>query len=88
MAEHVNVTVVVSGQATVVETNVNAPLIEVIHKALEQTGNEGQPPANWELRDEGGNVLEPHTKVAVLHLTATSKLFLSLRAGIGGSSGF
>jgi Protein of Unknown function (DUF2604) len=85
MAEHkASLTLVVSGQATVVETNVNAPLAEVIHKALQQTDNEGQPPANWELRDEAGNVLDPHTKVADLHLTPTSKLFLSLRAGIGG----
>jgi hypothetical protein len=85
MADHnVNVTVVVSGQATVVETNPNAPLAEVIHKALAQTGNEGQPPSNWELRNEGGAILDPHTKVSDLHLTPTSKLFLSLRAGIGG----
>jgi hypothetical protein len=85
MAEHkASLTLVVSGQATVVETNVKAPLIEVIQKALQQTGNEGQPPSNWELRDEGGNVLDPHTKVGDLHLTPTSKLFLSLRAGIGG----
>ena len=85
MAEHhVKVTVVVSGQATVVDTNENSPLEEVIHKALSQTGNEGQPASNWELRDESGNVLDPHAKVSSLHLTPTSKLFLSVRAGIGG----
>jgi len=77
-------TIVVNGVSVSVEANVNAPLHTVIPKALEESGNVGQPPENWELKDEGGAVLDVTKKLEELGLTAGTTLFLSLKAGAAG----
>ncbi len=84
MADKETLTIVVNGQPTQVDANLNEELVAVIPKALEQTGNSGQPPANWELRDGGGNVLDTRDKVGSFHFAAGTALFLNLKAGIGG----
>jgi hypothetical protein len=84
MADKETLTIVVNGQPTQVEANLNEELVAVIPKALEQTGNAGQPPANWELRDGAGNVLDTKEKVGSFHFAAGTALFLNLKAGIGG----
>ncbi|WP_246672243.1 MULTISPECIES: DUF2604 domain-containing protein [unclassified Mesorhizobium] len=76
--------IVVNGDPASVDANVNAPLHTVIGKALEMSGNVGQPPENWELKDAAGNVLDASKKVEDLGLVASTKLFLSLRAGAAG----
>lgn len=76
--------VVVNGQQTTVEAELHAPLQTIIPKALEQTGNTGQPPANWELRDAAGSLLDLSQKIEDLQFPADAKLFLNLKAGIGG----
>jgi Protein of Unknown function (DUF2604) len=73
--------VVVNGQPTVVEANVNAPLHSIIEKALQQTGNAGQPPDNWEFRDAAGQLLDGSRKIGEF---VGVKLFLNLKAGVGG----
>ena len=80
----VDLAVIVNGQATVVEANPNAPLHSIIGKALEQTGNSGQPPENWEFRDAGGGLLDASKKIADFHFPPDVKLFLNLKAGVGG----
>jgi uncharacterized protein DUF2604 len=80
----IELTVIVNGQPTVVEANVNAPLHTVIPKALEQTGNTGQPPSNWELRDAGGNLLPVDNKIETFGFVPGTHLFLNLKAGVGG----
>lgn len=80
----IQLTVVVNGEPTIVEANVEAPLRTVIPKALHQTGNSGQPPENWELRDTGGTLLELDAKIETFNFTPESRLFLNLKAGIGG----
>ena len=77
--------IVVNGQPTLVRANKNAPLHTVIPKALQQTGNAGQPPENWELRDAGGAVLPLDTKVGDFGFPADIRLFLNLKAGVGGA---
>ena len=77
-------TVVVNGTPTEVEANKNAPLQTIIPTALEQTGNQGQPPENWELKDAAGNALDLKKKIGDFNFPADVKLFLSLKAGIGG----
>jgi hypothetical protein len=77
-------TVVVNGTPTEVEANKNAPLETIIPKALHQTGNQGQPPENWELKDEAGHPLDLKKKIGDFNFPADVKLFLSLKAGIGG----
>jgi hypothetical protein len=81
-----SIEVVVNGQATTVEANRNAPLHTIIPKALEQTGNAGQPPENWELRDAGGGLLSPDQKIESFNFPSDVKLFLNLKAGVGGWS--
>jgi hypothetical protein len=78
--------IVVNGQPTVVRANKNAPLRTVIPRALEQTGNAGQPPENWELRDAAGAPLSIEQKIGDFAFPADVRLFLNLKAGVGGVS--
>ena len=87
MHENVNemdITVVVNGQPTTVKAKLNAPLHTIIPRALEQTGNSGQPPENWELRDAAGTLLDLSKKIEEYGFPANTTLFLNLKAGIGG----
>lgn len=77
-------TVIVNGTPTEVEANQHAPLKTIIPKALEQTGNSGQPPDQWELKDAQGNLLDLDKKIEDYHFPNDVKLFLSLKAGVGG----
>lgn len=87
MPNQVAVTVVVNGTPTDIDANENAPLHTVIPRALEQTGNTGQPPENWELRDASGVLLDGSRKIKD-YLAAAGpdglRVFLSLKAGVGG----
>ena len=88
MPNHMPVTVVVNGTPTVVEANGNAPLHTVIPRALQQTGNTGQPPEEWELRDAAGTLLDDSRKIKEYVASAGPeglRVFLSLKAGVGGS---
>lgn len=76
-------TVIVGGVPTEVEVNPNAALETVVEKALHQTKNVGQPKENWELKDAAGNLLDPHSKIAV-YLAAGASVYLNLKAGVGG----
>lgn len=85
MAENLlDLAVVVNGQPTVVQANRNAPLHTIIPKALEQTGNAGQPKENWELRDEAGALLTLDQKIKDFGFPLDVRLFLNLKAGVGG----
>jgi Protein of Unknown function (DUF2604) len=81
---NIAIVVVVNGEPTTVEANPNAPLHTIIPKALAATGNVGQPPENWDLRDADGNVLDTDRKIESFGWVAGVRLFLSLKAGIGG----
>lgn len=80
----ISLEVVVNGSPTQVETNVHEPLHAVKGKALAQTGNSGQPPENWEFRDAPGAVIDESKKIGELGLTDGSRVFLNLKAGVGG----
>lgn len=85
MPEHLlQIAVIVNGQPTLVEANPEAPLFTVIPRALEQTGNTGQPPDNWELRDAQGALLDTSKKIASFDFPPDVRLFLNLKAGVGG----
>ena len=57
----------------------------MIARALEQTGNAGQPPDNWELRDAAGALLSLDQKIADFSFPPDVRLFLNLKAGVGGA---
>jgi hypothetical protein len=82
----IDLTIVVNGQPTVVRANKNAPLRTVIPRALEQTGNAGQPVDNWELRDSAGALLNLDQKIGDFHFPPNVRLFLNLKAGVGGAN--
>jgi uncharacterized protein DUF2604 len=76
--------VVVNGQPVVVEANENAPLKSLIEKALEESHTVGQPPDNWEIRDEQGNLLDLTKKIGTFGFAMGITLLLSLKAGAAG----
>ena len=80
----IDIAVVVNGEPTEVAANPKAPLKTVIPKALEQTGNTGQPPENWELRDGNGTLLDTSKKTETFGFSKEVRLFLNLKAGVGG----
>lgn len=85
-SNQVELAIVVNGQPTVIQANKNAPLHTVIPHALEQTGSAGQPPENWELRDSAGALLDLDKKIGDFHFPADVRLFLNLKAGVGGTA--
>jgi hypothetical protein len=86
MAKHdIDIAIIVNGQPTLVRANPEAELRSVIPKALEATGNTGQPPDNWELRDQAGTLLDVSKRIETFHFPADVRLFLNLKAGVGGS---
>lgn len=80
----VTLTIVVTGAPTPVKANLNAPLGSVIERALQATGNVGQPIDGWELRDDNGVLLDSRRKVHEYGFVDGTTLFLSLKAGVGG----
>ena len=80
----IELTLVVNGQPVTVEANENAPLQTAVNKALEDSENVGQPPENWELRDEAGNLLDLTQKIGTFGFSGGAVLMLSLKAGIAG----
>ncbi len=85
-ANQAELALVVNGQPALVKANLNAPLQTVIPRALEQTGNSGQPPENWELRDAAGALLDLDRKIGDFNFPPDVRLFLNLKAGVGGES--
>ncbi len=83
--KQIEIAIVVNGQPTVVHANPNSPLKTVIPKALEATGNTGQPPENWELRDANGTLLDTSKKIGSFNFPAGMRLLLNLKAGVGGA---
>ena len=80
----IDIAVVVNGEPTVVNAVEDDPLRTIIPDALRQTKNTGQPPENWELRDTDGNLLDLDKRVGDYPFTEKTRLFLNLKAGVGG----
>lgn len=81
-----SITVVVNGAPVEVTANPNAALVALIAEALRASQNTGQPPENWDLKDATGHVIDPHQKLRDLGLAAGAKLYLSVKAGVGGDA--
>ena len=79
-----SITIVVNGQPTVVDAVEDAPLGTIIPDALRQTENSGQPPENWELRDADGTLLDLNKNIGDYGFPEKTRLFLNLKAGVGG----
>lgn len=80
----ISLTIVVNGQPTVVDAIGDAPLGSIVPDALRQTENSGQPQENWELRDADGTLLDLNKKIEDYGFPEKIRLFLNLKAGVGG----
>jgi hypothetical protein len=80
----IEIVVIVSGQPTPVTVNSNQTIAHLIHEALQRSGNTGHDPDQWELRREGGELLDPAGRVGVAGLADGMTLFLNPLAGAGG----
>lgn len=80
----VDVIVVVSGQPHPVRLNGNQKVAQLIREALRTSGNVGQQPSEWELRTNGGALIDPDLKIVASGITDGMTLFLNPRAGVGG----
>ena len=77
--------IVVNGQAVPVKISILDEIGEAVAKALEASGNSGQPLANWELRDGAGEAIDTGKKISESGIKEGETLFLNLKAGVGGN---
>lgn len=83
--KHFEITVVVNGKPEQVKVGFDEQVEKAVEAALEQSGNKGQPADQWELRDESGQILDVSKTIGALDIKKGAKLFLNLKAGVGGS---
>lgn len=82
---NINITVVVSGQATPLKVNSHQQVDHLVKEALAATGNKGQPPSEWELRTTDGALIEQTLTIQNAGIVEGMTLYLSPKAGAGGS---
>jgi hypothetical protein len=82
----IEITIVVSGQPERLKAHPHEELEHLVKEALKRSGNEGQPPSEWELRTEDGRLLDQEQTVAHAGIVNGQTLFLSPKAGAGGSA--
>jgi len=81
---HVDLVIVVSGAPESVRINRNERLEQAVREALRESGNQGQRPEDWELRNEAGHLLALSMRPDEAGLFDGQTLFLSPKAGAGG----
>jgi hypothetical protein len=85
-SNEVTLDVVIGGSTTPLTFQSNQPLHAVIAEALGKTHNTGRPPSEWVPTNAAGDALDARKTLSALGLVSGSRLFLSLGAGVGGSS--
>lgn len=80
----ITLTIVVSGQPFEDTWPAKQTLSHVVEKVLRKTGNTGQDPSSWELRDSSGRVLDLSMTLREADLSDGMTLFLNPKAGAGG----
>jgi hypothetical protein len=83
-SENIDVHVVVSGQPTTLKANIHQTVEHLVKEALKESGNKGQPPADWELRTTDGTLIDQSLAIGAAGVVDGATLFLSPRAGAGG----
>lgn len=83
---NIMVNVVVSGQPTSVRVNVHQKVEHLVKEALDQSGNKGQAPSEWELRTSDGRLIEQMMTIESAGIVDGMTLYLSPRAGAGGQA--
>ena len=80
------ITIIVNGQPVEVKVGLDEQIGEAVAYALKTSGNSGQSAERWELRDESGQPIDTGKKIGESGIAAGAKLFLNLKAGVGGSN--
>ena len=83
----IDIVVIVNGEPVPEKAHPDDQVGEVVSRVLNASGNSGQPLNNWELRDESGHVIDLGRKFRDLDIKASAKLFVNLKAGVGGAHG-
>ena len=81
----IEITIIVNGQPVPIKINVSELIRVAVKEALERSENTGQPYENWELRDASGQIIDFDKKIGNLDIKEGTKLFLNLKAGVGGN---
>jgi hypothetical protein len=81
----VSLVIVVNGDETEVEANLNAPLHTVAQHALNDSGNQGRPLSDWEFKNEAGQLLDLNRKVGDFGFAPGTVLYLTLLVGVNGA---
>ena len=84
--KQIEFTIIVNGQPVSVKIDQYAEIGEAVLQALDKSGNSGQPIENWELRDASGHPIDTGQKIAESNIKEGAKLFLNLKAGVGGGA--
>lgn len=82
--QHLDLVIVVSGVPRPVRINLHVRLEQAVRDVLRDSGNSGQPPEDFELRTENGQLLSLDTRAGDAGLVDGQTLFLNPRAGAGG----
>lgn len=82
--KHFEVTFIVNGQPIEVKVATDEEIGEAVADALKASGDAGQSPDRWELRDAHGEPIDTGKKIGEAGITPGAKLFLNLKAGVGG----
>jgi hypothetical protein len=75
---------IINGEDVPVEMSMEDILARARNKALGDSHNTGQPPDEWEIRNEKGHFLDSQSTIGSHALKNGSKLFLTLKVGLGG----
>jgi hypothetical protein len=80
----INVIVVVSGIDQPVTVNIHQDVEHLAKEALRESGHEGQPLEDWELKDAGGVIIPFSTRIEDAGIGEGTKVYLSPKVGTGG----
>ncbi len=83
-SNNLSFTVIVSGQPITLRANVHQKIDHIVREALNDSGNKGQPPGDWELRTTDGALIEQTLTVEAAGIIEGMTLYLNPRAGAGG----
>ena len=83
--KQIEFTIIVNGQPVPVKVHQYDEIREAVAMALKDSGNSGQPIENWQLRDDSGQIIDIGKKIADSGIKEGAKLFLNLKAGVGGT---
>ena len=84
--KRIELIIVVNGQPVPEKASLDEQVGEIVARALKESGNSGQPIGSWELRDDSGQIVDMGRKIGDLGFKEGEKLFLNLKAGVGGTN--